>query len=88
MRVFLTYVVPIVLPTALYVLWLLWAGRRAGTGKPQWKEVPWVWLASAGALLAGLVIAAGMLAGDYSVGKTYRPAYVDEQGRVVPGRFE
>lgn len=87
MRVFLTYVVPIVLPTALYVLWLVWAGRRAGTGAPVWRDVPWVWLASAGAALAALVLVAGSVTGDYSIGKTYRPAYVDEQGRVVPGQF-
>ena len=55
LRVFLTIVLPLILPTALYLLWLRvaqWVRREPPTGEGiSWAALPWVWLAGAGALL-------------------------------------
>jgi len=39
-RVLLEYLMPVLLPTALYALWLIWQRRRAataGTAVPAWQ---------------------------------------------------
>lgn len=87
-RVLVTYILPLLLPSLLYILWLMAAKRLAGAGAVQMREVPWVWLFAAGLALAG-VFAGGMaLMGGSEPGKVYRPAYVDETGELVPGRTE
>ncbi len=63
MRLIITYVVPIVLPTAIYMLWLMTMqerDRRAGR-PPTPHDVPWVWLMIAGMALALLVVIAVFL---------------------------
>ena len=54
MRQLLYYVVPLLLPTALYVLYMMWARRRAvsaGVQAPDWREGPIFWF-----VLGGLVL--------------------------------
>jgi hypothetical protein len=84
-RIVLTIVVPLLLPTALYVLWLVTARRGAltRTGVP-WRGLPWPWLAVAGVALTALVLVAisvGLGGGQQG---TYVPPHV-ENGRIVPG---
>lgn len=90
-RILLTYLLPIVLPTLLYVLWLRVVQRRAAAaGQPAraWAEVPWAWLFATGLALAGIISAGTLVMGESDETGDYRPPYVDERGRVVPGRFE
>ncbi|MBL8833276.1 MAG: hypothetical protein JNL71_12870, partial [Rhodospirillales bacterium] len=58
-RILLEFVVPLVLPLAVYAAWMAMEKRRAdklGHGEaPTWAEAPWVWLSLAGVLLAGVV---------------------------------
>lgn len=90
MRIVLTYLLPLILPTALYLTWLTLRAKRAeaqgGTAPPP--KVPWVWLAAAGLALAMLVAAGTALMGEGRPGDVYRAPYVDDSGKVVPGRFE
>lgn len=93
MRILVTYVLPLVLPAALYFLWL-WSARsraRAGAGEAKpaawWEEAPWHWLALAGvALLAATLFALALTSGA-PPGKVYTPPHV-EDGQVVPGRYQ
>ncbi|HKT17347.1 MAG TPA: DUF6111 family protein [Stellaceae bacterium] len=77
----LTIIIPLLLPTALYVGWRLSVGRSA--------SVPpgWLWLAAGALALASvaLVLANTDFSGPRE-GK-YVPPYV-KNGVVVPGHFE
>ena len=87
LRVFLTIVVPLLLPTAIYAAWvatLQWSAR----GEPlRWTTLPWVWLAVAGVLLLGVVLVVVTVHFGESDGGTYVPPRY-EDGRVVPSHIE
>ncbi|MDZ3836321.1 MAG: DUF6111 family protein [Rhodospirillales bacterium] len=88
-RVLLQYLLPLILPTVLYLIWAL-AVRDSGSGRKMAtiiREGPWFWLIVAGMLLAGasLVFTALSRGGD-PTGRYIAPHL--ENGRVVPGRIE
>lgn len=85
-RILLHYVVPLLLPAALYFLWR--ALRRpsgSGTGPlPAGpKPAPWLLLAAAGLVLMGLTLGVLALTGGVRPELGYAPPYMEE-GRVVP----
>jgi hypothetical protein len=54
-RILLIFVVPVVLPTGLYVLWralmpVNFGGSRA-IAREEWEPLPWFWLGIAGGVL-------------------------------------
>jgi len=98
LRVILTIVLPLVLPTAVYLLWMRlthWSpGRSQGSeqglerGEPvRWSALPWVWLAAAGALLLALVLFVVTVHFGNPQPGTYEPPRM-ENGRIVPGHIE
>jgi len=83
-RVFLTIILPLVLPTALYDVWMATVGRAdGGASASAWRDPPWVWLAGAGIVLAAAVVVAIVQFGSNGEG-TYVPPHV-ENGVIVPG---
>ena len=59
-RILLNVILPLVLPIALYAVYVAVLRRRAQSGAasvPRWQEGPWPWLflVGAGMLLAGLI---------------------------------
>lgn len=89
MRILVEYVVPILLPTTLWLAWLAFAqarARRAGRQGPDWQSVPFSWLLAAGIALAMTIAIGGLLHTGYATG-SYRPAAVDDKGRLIPGEF-
>ena len=86
-RILLTIVIPLLLPTLLYLLWLVAARRALPAAPGPWRALPWPWL-----LGVGLVLAAAMLyligtrIGGSPQGVYVPPQYID--GRVVPGHVE
>lgn len=91
-RVLLTYIVPLLLPTALYFLWLWLMQRGSGPGAAAAKAaaerpVPWAWLALAGLVLVGATLFAIGLSGGNPPGGVYQPPRV-EGGQIVPGHVE
>jgi hypothetical protein len=81
-RVFLTIIVPLLLPTALYAAWRALAGKQINV------PAVWLWLA-----VAGLVLASAMLvfvSVDFGEPKegVYVPPRVMPDGTVVPGHIE
>ena len=99
LRVFFTIVLPLVLPTALYLLWLWvahWLPRGSTAGSTsgsrqgdwvQWATLPWVWLAAAGAVLLALMLFVVTVHFGTSQPGTYVPPRW-ENGRIVPGHIE
>jgi Family of unknown function (DUF6111) len=86
-REILTLVVPLLLPTALYLAWLHFT-HWSETGEAiAWHRLPWVWLAAAGVVLTALVL----FVVTVGFGNTVPGAYVPprfEDGRIVPGHIE
>ena len=88
-RVLLLYVLPLLLPMALYVAWVLWARRRAKEGEEplSLQSGPSFWLILAGfaLMVAGLSYVA--VTGGHEPGGTYHPPRY-EDGRVIPGQVK
>jgi hypothetical protein len=95
LRVFLTIVLPLLLPTALYLLWLRvahWSPWGSPPGSQpseavRWAALPWVWLAGAGALLLALVLFVVTVHFGTSQPGIYVPPRW-ENGRITPGHVE
>jgi hypothetical protein len=90
-RALLEYIVPIVLPSLLYLAWLAYENRRVAEGGEgtlrRWQEGPWVWLFAAGVAIA---VAGSLLLAlwrGYGTEGRYVPPRV-EDGRIVPGHVE
>jgi hypothetical protein len=86
LRVIATIVLPLVLPSALYLLWVA-ALRRAPEQRIDWRAAPWIWLVGIGLGLAAGVLAFVHIGFGTQEGGRYVPAHV-ENGKLVPGRFE
>ena len=87
LRVFLTIVLPLLLPTALYLLWVgtFGAGRRGNA--VRWTAVPWTWLAAAGVVLLAIVLfVVTVHFGAPQTGVYVPPRW--EGGRIVPGHMQ
>ncbi len=86
-RIFLNYLLPLALPTAIYVVYMLMARDDAKALEVRLRAAPWFWLVIAGFMLmvAGL-ITLGIIDGN-DPGTTYQPPHL-EDGRVVPGEFK
>lgn len=90
LRVFFEYLLPLVLPTAIYLLWLRQERKRAtaaGTAAPRWQEGPWFWLALAGIALSVAVFVVTAVFWGHGPGSSYTPPELKD-GQVVPGQFE
>ena len=81
-RVFLTIIVPLLLPTALYAAWRVLAGKQINV------PAVWIWLAMAGVALAAAMLV--LLSVDFGEPKEgqYVPPHVGAGGTVVPGHIE
>jgi Family of unknown function (DUF6111) len=87
LRVFLTIVLPLLLPTALYLLWIGTLGSSHEGVAVSWAAVPWIWLAGAGAVLLAIVL----FVVTVHFGSPQEGIYVPPrwQGdRIVPGHIE
>jgi Family of unknown function (DUF6111) len=85
MRVILTVIVPLLLPTVLYVLWASSVGRAELAGTAPWRSLPWAWLVVAGVALAIVVLFTAVETGGRRDGRYVPPRLVN--GRIVPGHF-
>ena len=90
MRRFLEILIPLLLPTLIYFLYLAIARRRARvTGAAPtlvFKDMPWSWLAGAGVALLAVTLAALALFGGAAPGSRYQPPSL-ENGQINQGGF-
>jgi len=86
LRVLLTIVLPLLLPTALYLFWATTL-RPARNEAIFWWALPWLWLAGAGvALLAIVLLIVTVHFGTPQEGIYVPPRW--ENGHIVPGHME
>jgi hypothetical protein len=84
LRALLEVLLPLLLPTALYFLWIV--SLRPGA-QVDWTRLPWLWLAGAGALLVAIVLfLAAADFGSREEGVYVPPRWV--KGHIVPGHIE
>jgi hypothetical protein len=87
LRVFVTIVLPLVLPTALYFFWMRLAHWAEEGESVHRAAMPWLWLAGAGALLLAGVLFVVIAGFGTSTPGVYVPPHT-ENGRIVPGHIE
>lgn len=90
-RILFTYVVPFLMPMAVYAAWIWYRTRYAekhGGEAPRFEKGPWPLLLFAGAILSLSIlgISASLQGNDPSEG-VYVPPHV-EGGKVVPGHIQ
>jgi hypothetical protein len=87
-RKLLTVVLPLMLPTLIYMAYMMIDRRKAAAagGAPVswWVGAPWAWLITGGVFLAGIVLFILALTSGFDTGTTYHPARLID-GRVIEG---
>ena len=87
LRVLLTVVLPLLLPTAIYAAWIVFVSRSASRARVQLGARSLVWLALAGvALLAVVLVTVSVHFGEPVRGRYVPPRY--ENGEIVPPHIE
>ncbi len=82
-----TIILPLILPTVLYLGWLWIAQRLQGGEATSWAAMPWVWLAGAGALLLAVVLyVVTVHFGTSGDGVYVPPRY--ENGKLIQSHIE
>lgn len=91
-RIFFTYVLPLLLPTAIYMVWV-WRARRnhdadSGDALPGLRKGPLFWSLIAGFVLmaAGLIFIA-LTSGDPPDSGVYQSPRL-EDGKIVPPSYK
>ena len=86
MRQFFEIVLPLILPTVIYIGYMLLARPHPGSNVPA-LDWPWLWLGVAGVALLILTLVAIALFGGAAPSARYQPAKVIN-GEIKPGHFE
>ena len=87
LRVLLTIVLPLILPTAIYLAWVRTMQPAEDSGPVRWRALPWIWLAGAGTVLLVLVLfVVNVHFGSPETGLYVPPRW--ENGHIVPGHVE
>ncbi len=85
MRILLQFVLPVVLPGLLFLLWTLLTRARPGrSGRALIAEGPWFLLILAGFALMAVGLVAATVVGGTSPDGEYRAPYL-KNGEVMPG---
>jgi hypothetical protein len=87
LRVFLTIVLPLLVPTAIYLLWMGIVSATQEGSTISWAALPWIWLAGTGVALLVIVL----LVVTVHFGAPQEGIYVPprlEDGQIIPGHIE
>jgi nicotinamide riboside transporter PnuC len=88
-RLFFTYILPLIAPVGLYLVWNWIQMRRVAAGKraeptPSFAEMPWLILLGAGvSLMVVTLLALFLFSTGGKPGGSYVPPHM-ENGKIVP----
>ena len=82
-RELLTGILPLIAPTALYIVWSLTLGKPKPGDEDAKRRFPIAWLALLGALLAAGILVIVIQFGGGGEG-TYVPPHISDGG-IIPG---
>ena len=88
-RILFTYLVPFLLPIAMYAAWVWYRtdyAARHGGEAPKFEQGPWPLLLFAGAILTVVVMGTTAMLRGEAAGSSYEPAHI-ENGQIIPGRL-
>jgi len=83
-RIVVQYIVPLLFPAALYIVWSLYHKKRDPESVYHDRPMPWVWLFGIGFVLMALSLVTLNQVTRFDAGGTYVPPTVVD-GEVVPG---
>ncbi len=89
-RIVFTYIVPFLMPAAVYAAWVWYRtahAARHGGEAPKLEQGPWPLLLFAGAVFAFAVLGATAMLRGGSPDETYVPPHL-ENGEMIPGHLE
>ena len=89
-RIVFTYIVPFLLPTAIYLAWAWYRARYAashGGEVPKIERGPWPMLVFLGAVLMLASLVTTALTNGSDAGAIYTPPHL-ENGKLVPGHMD
>ncbi len=89
-RILFAYIVPFLLPTAVYAAWVWYRTRYVKTHEgraPGLEKGPWPLTLFLGAVLVMIILGATAILSGGSVDEHYVPPYL-ESGKMVPGHLE
>jgi hypothetical protein len=88
LRKLLTVVLPLMLPTLIYMTYMMVGRRKAAASGAApvrwWDGAPWTWLITGGVLLAAVVLVTVALTGGFDTSGAYHPAHLID-GKVIEG---
>ena len=90
-RILFEVLVPLLLPAAIYLVWLAAMRQRAARGGhavPAWVEAPWPLLGILGVMLAATITVAVNVSNRMPVEGTYVPARAGPDGEIIPARID
>jgi hypothetical protein len=87
-RILIQYLLPLLLPTLLYFLWVIvWRRRKKSKEAVSLANGPWFWLILAGFALMVSTLSYIAFSGGSPPGGVYTPPHY-EDGKVIPGKVE
>jgi hypothetical protein len=87
LRILLTIVVPLILPTVIYLAWMQAWQAVPRNGLDRWTALPWLWLTGSGVVLLVVMLLVVTVGFGTSQSGVYVPPRW-ENGRIVPGHIE
>ena len=92
-RILIEFLLPLLLPTVVYGLWMAYERRRQeklGRGEmPGWRDAPWVWLGLAGVVLTAVLLFGLVLMRDTGNAKgIYVPPRMAPDGSIAPAHVD
>lgn len=89
-RIVFAYIIPFLLPTAVYAAWLWYRARYLETHEgnaPGLEKGAWPFTLFLGAVLVLIILAATALLGGGPANEHYVPPHL-EDGKMIPGHLE
>ena len=87
-RMLLQYLIPLLLPTALYLGWRFLRVKGKEGEDAEDVPVPWLWLVGTGVALLLLTLFVTAQTQGVPAGADYTAPYLREDGTVAPGEFK